>query len=299
MTKLVQAEWMKLSRRPLSWVLLIIFLIQVALFISVLFLGVALNDGVFPVQVDFAQALGAEHIEQIRLRLSFPGIFAELLGQVNGTGGIMAVILAASAMGSEYTWGTLRMQLSRQPDRRRYLIAKLIALLLIVMTGIGITLIVGMLLSLLYGSVLGNVGSVSMRDVVLVPVGIVRATYIMLPYMLFGVAMSILGRSVVTGIVGGILLIVVDSSTGTPALLAAIDSPLVLFIYNLLLQQNVNTLLFVNFDLYGIDANTTLNLIAERLPSPLQAVLVIGFYSIVFFGYAYFLLTRRDVPGAG
>ena len=37
----------------------------------------------------------------------------------------------------------------------------------------------------------------------------------------------------------------------------------------------------------------------ETLPSPLQATLVIGVYSALFFSYAYRSLVRRDIAGAG
>ncbi len=297
MLPLLQAEWLKMSRRPLTWILLMVFLVQMALFISGLFLVVALNDGIFSITADFESFLGEAQMEQFRIQVSFPGIFGTVLGQVNGIGGFCAVILAAGIMGSEYTWGTLRVQLARLPDRRQYLLAKLGTLLLLVLAGIAIALMVGILLGLLYGLVLGTLGSISIRDVLLLPIGVLRSLYIMLPYMMFAVAMSILGRSVMAGVVGGVFLSVLDASTGMPSLLAAIDNPQVEFFFNLLIQQNVNTLVVLNRNIYGIDPTLTMNLDPTRLPTVWQAMLVIGAYTLLFFGYAYALLMRRDVMG--
>jgi ABC-type transport system involved in multi-copper enzyme maturation permease subunit len=297
MLPLLRAEWLKMSRRPLTWILLIVFLVQMALFISGLFLVIALNDGVFSITADFESFLGEAQMEQFRIQVGFPGIFGTVLGQVNGIGGFCAVILAAGIMGSEYNWGTLRVQLARLPDRRQYLLAKLGTLLLLVLTGIAIALVVGVLLGLLYGSVLGTLGNISMRDVLLLPVGILRSLYIMLPYMMFAVAMSIFGRSVMAGVVGGVFLSVLDASTGMPSLQAAIDNPQVEFFFNLLIQQNVNTLVVLNRNIYGIDPTLTMNLNPGSLPPVWQTMLVIGIYTLLFFGYAYALLMRRDVMG--
>jgi ABC-type transport system involved in multi-copper enzyme maturation permease subunit len=300
MVNLIRAEWLKLARRPLAWVLLGIFLVQTALFISGLFFALALNDGIWSIQADLNAFLGAEQMALIRNRVSFPGIFGVVLEQVNGLGGIFGVILAAGAMGSEFNWGTLRVQLTCSPNRGRYLIAKIITLLLVILTGIVFSIIVGVLLGLLYTAVLGSSGTVTLRDMLLLPFGMLRALYIMLPYLLFTVAISILGRSVMAGVAGGIMLIVVDAGMGMPSFLAGIDNPLIVFFYNLLLQQNVNALALANRGMYGlgIDPSVSANFNPEHLPPVWQATLVLGIYSLVFFGYAYFLLTRRDVAGA-
>ena len=47
MLHLIRAEWFKLARRPLAWVLLAVFLASLALLLLVEFLVVGLNDGLF------------------------------------------------------------------------------------------------------------------------------------------------------------------------------------------------------------------------------------------------------------
>ncbi|NJN66188.1 MAG: ABC transporter permease subunit [Chloroflexaceae bacterium] len=296
---LIGAEWLKLSHRPMAWVLLVIFLFFLVLSLSVPFLVLALHDGVFTggeTRVEFP-VITAAQIEQFRRQISFPGLFGEILGQVNGVGGVLAVILAAGAMGGEYDWGTLRVQLARSPDRGSYLLAKVLTLLLILLAGIAIALVVGSLFGLFCGLVLGNVGRIGVADVVLLPIGMMRALFIMLPYLLFAIATGVLGRSTMAGIAGGILLIVVDAGAGAPALLATVDNPMVSLLYNLLIQQNVNALVVVNRGTYGLDPMVMTNLDPAHLPHPLQATVVLAGYSLLFLGYAWVLLTRRDVPG--
>lgn len=282
----------------MTWVLLLIFLGMMLLYLSMLFMIVALNDGTFTEGQVRMELLDAAQVAQYRLMLTFPGIFGAVFSQVNSIGGICAIILAAGSLGSEYNWGTLRLQLAREPRRGRYLLAKILGLLLILFVGILIALLLGVLLGLLCGAIFGRPGSVTARDLLLIPVGIVRALYVMLPYILFTYACCTLGRSVLAGAGGGLIFLALDISLGGVALFLNPDSPLAL-LYNLLLQQNINTLVVINSTSYGLDpAILVRSLDQSLLPSPVQAVLVVAFYSACFFASAYYWLTRRDVIGA-
>lgn len=293
----IRSEWLKLSRRPLTWVVLLIFLAQMVLTLSLMFLMVGLSNGIWSISAQ--DLLKPEQLAEFQKQISFPGIFGEVFGQINGLGGFFAVILAAASFGSEYSWGTMRLQLARQPERGRYITAKGITLLLTLLVGMVAALLVGTLCALLYGLALGNVGSVSARDLLLLPVGMGRALLILLPYLMFTLAVSALGRSVVAGTAGGILFMVADAGVGAPAaLVATMNNPVVTFIYNLLIQQNINTLVMQNRLMYGLDPSITMTLLAPQMPSQLQAMLVVLVYSLVFSGYTWFLVTRRDVGGA-
>jgi ABC-type transport system involved in multi-copper enzyme maturation permease subunit len=296
----MRAEWLKLVRRPMSWVLLIIFLLIMLLFLSIEFLAVALHEGLLfggAIQIRLEEPM----INLFRHELQFPGIFGGVLGQINSIGGVCAVILAAGTLGSEYNWGTLRMQLARQPDRGRFLAAKTFALLAVVLLGMAIALIVGALAAWGFGSILGDIGSVGVRDLLLLPLGMLRALYVMLPYMLFTLAVCVIGRSVFVGVAGGLVFIGLDNGISTLNFLTEMGNPLITFLVNLPLQQNANTLLVVNRTMYGFDPSTlpvanVVNL--ATLPSPLQATIMVAIYSALFFGYAYYMLTHRDIGGA-
>jgi ABC-type transport system involved in multi-copper enzyme maturation permease subunit len=294
MRNLMHAEWIKLTRRPVTWILLGVFLFLMLLSYLAMFFAVGLHDGLFGVTITI---LG-EQIDQLRLELSFPGVFGGVLGQINSFGGICALILAAGSFGSEYGWGTLRLQLARQPQRGRYLVAKLLVLLLVLLIGMFIALVFGALLALLFGSILGDVGSISARDVLLLPVGMLRSLYVILPYVLFTVAACMIGRSALAGVAGGLVFLFLDSGTATLSFLADLGNPLITFLITLPLQPNINTLIVMNRRTYGFDPSTLGTLNTETLPPPWQAFILIGLYSALFFGYAYYSFTRRDIGGA-
>lgn len=296
MVNQLHAEWIKLSRRPLVWILLSIFLVLMLLFLGIIFLTVALSDGVFTGGTTIQIVPRADQLEQFRLMLRFPGMFGTVLSQVNGIGGICAIVLAAGVFGSEYNWGTLRLQLARQPRRGQHLVAKTIVLLLLLFIGITIALGVGVLFGLVAGALLGSPGYVTPSDLLLLPLRMLRSLYIMLPYVMFTVACCVFGRSVLAGAVGGFLFLAADISVGAFSFLTDL-SALVAFIYNLLvIQQNINTLVVLNSQSYGLNpAIITRGMDLTVLPPPLQATLVIAIYSCLFFITAYRLFVRRDM----
>jgi len=296
MLNLIRAEWFKLTRRPLAWVLLAVFLASLVLLLLAEFLVVGLDTGLFSGGAR-AQLLSEQQVRQFRLHLGFPGIFGAVLGHANGVGGICAIALAAGVLGSEYSWGTLRTQLARRPNRGRYLIAKIIGILLALLVGIVLALLLGGLLALLFGALLPDTRGAPI-GVLALPLGVLRALYVLLPYVLCTVACSILGRSVVAGAVGGFLFLLADAGLGALSFLTKLDGP-VAFLLNLIVQPNINTLIVLNSQSFGLDpATLTRTMDLSTLPAPLQATLVIGVYSALFFASAYRSLLRRDIGGA-
>jgi ABC-type transport system involved in multi-copper enzyme maturation permease subunit len=298
MINLIRAEWFKLARRPMAWVLLIVFVGLLILLRATEFFAVALSDGTFSGGQVRMALLDPEQVEQFRRQLTFPGIFGAVLGHTNSVGGICAIVLAAGAMGSEYGWGTLRTQLARQPGRGRYLVAKIVALMLALLAGLVVALVVGVLLAAVFGGVLGDRGSLSGGDLLALPLGVLRALYVMLPYVLFTFACAILGRSVLAAAGGGFFFLLLDVGLGALAFLGQLGG-LVRFLTSLVVQPNINTLVLLNSRSFGLDpAVLARTMDLETLPSPLQATLVIGAYSALFFFYVYRALTRRDITGA-
>ncbi|MEO7912234.1 MAG: ABC transporter permease subunit [Roseiflexaceae bacterium] len=296
MSNLVRAEWFKLTRRPLAWVLLAVFLASLVLLLLAEFLVVGLDVGLFSGGAR-AQLLSEEQVRQFRLQLAFPGIFGAVLGHVNGVGGICAIALAAGAIGSEYSWGTLRTQLARRPNRGRYLLAKIAGLLLALLVGIVLALLLGGLLGLLFGALLPDTVGAPISLLAL-PVGVLRALYVLLPYVLCTIACSILGRSVVAGAVGGFLFLAVDAGLGALSVLADLGGP-VAFLLNLIVQPNINTMIVLNSQSFGLDPAALMRTMdLSTLPSSPQAMLVIALYSALFLASAYRMLLRRDIGGA-
>jgi len=297
MLNLIRAEWLKLVRRPMAWVLLIVLLALLLLLRLVEFMTVALHDGIFAGGEIRLSLLAEAQVQQFRQQITFPGIFGAVLGHINGVGGICAIVLAAGALGSEYSWGTLRTQLARQPNRSRYLAAKVITLQLTLLSGILICLVFGAGLAFAFGGLLGSSGAVQIGDLVVLPLAALRALYVMLPYVMFTIAGCVIGRSVLAGMAAGFIFLVLDIGLGALSFLANLGGVLAVLV-NLVLQPNINTLIALNSRSFGLDpAVLTPSLDLTTLPSPLQATLVIGAYSALFGFYAYQALTRRDISG--
>jgi hypothetical protein len=139
---------------------------------------------------------------------------------------------------------------------------------------------------------------VSAGDLLGLPLGMLCALYVMLPYVMFTIACAILGRSVLAGAAGGFLFLVLDVGLGALSVLSSLGG-LVGFLVNLAVQPNINTLIVLNSQRFGLNpAVVTPAMDLALLPSPLQAALVIGAYSALFFAYAYRSLLRRDIGGA-
>jgi hypothetical protein len=168
MINLIRAEWLKLSRRPLSWILLILFLVLLVAQILTQFaltLGMPVRSGIVSAQ-----------FEEWRRGVLFPGIFATALSHVNGLGGIFAVIFAAGAIGSEYSWGTLRTQLARDPARDRYLLAKLTTIMLMLATATLLATLLAALLSAVLSPILGSAIRITPDDLMNLIVAITPRT---------------------------------------------------------------------------------------------------------------------------
>jgi len=295
---LIAAEWLKIARRPLAWALLAVFLGLLVLYLGLWFLVVGLHEGLFAGGARL-QVLGEAQVAQLRRQLSLPGVFGAVLGQVNSTGGILAILLAAGSLGSDFGWGTLRAMLTRAPARGRYLLAKLIALMLALLCGVAAGLALGTLIALGCGAVLGLPQALTGRDLLVLPLGVARSLFVILPYVLITFAATAFGRSALAGVGGGLAFLALDVGAGSLGALGAV-SDLLLFVVNLLLlQPNINTLVVANSQLYGLDQSVLasgLNL--ARLPSQPQAVLVIATYSALSAFAAYRFLAGRDIQGA-
>lgn len=290
MINLIRAEWLKLSHRPLSWILLILFLVLLVAQILTQFaltLGMPVRSGIVSAQ-----------FEEWRRGVIFPGIFATALSHVNGLGGIFAVIFAAGAIGSEYSWGTLRTQLARDPARDRYLLAKLTTIMLMLATATLLATLLAALLSAVLSPILGSAISITPGDLMNLIVATLRALYVLLPYVLLTAYATLLTRSVLGGVAIGLSYIIVETGFGALALLRVLGGVWAL-VYNLTIGQNINTLTLMNRHAFGLRPETTAPLDLSQLPSPLQATIVVAVYSALFLAFALILFRRRDISGPG
>ena len=79
------------------------------------------------------------------LPTSMEGVFSS----IQGFGSYLVIILAASVVGTEYRWGTLRQMLIKGTGRPRFLGAKVLALAIAVIAGVIIAVIVGFIIGII------------------------------------------------------------------------------------------------------------------------------------------------------
>ncbi|HWQ15459.1 MAG TPA: ABC transporter permease [Roseiflexaceae bacterium] len=290
MFNLISAEWLKLTRRPLVWVLLAVFLGLLALQILTQFALVAIFGGRTP-----GPAL-ATQLDEWRRRSAFPGLFGVVFNHINGLGGIFAVVLAAAAMGSEYGWGTLRTQLARQPARARLLLAKVVTLLALLAVASLLALALGVALGAALGALTGGAGRIAPGDLARIPLALGRALFVLLPYVLLTLCLTIAGRSLLVGLAGGLLYLVFEVGFGALALFRVLGGPW-RQIYNLTIGQNINTLALQNSHAFGLRPEQVAPLDIAALPPPPQAALVIAVYCALLLATATWWLRAHDVFG--
>lgn len=295
MLNLMRAEWLKLAKRPLTWILLAIFLGLLVLQILSQFVIAHLSELLV---LGGDQASPAAQLEEWRRRTVFPGLFGSVFSHINSLGGVFAVILAAGAMGSEYSWGTLRTQIARHPGRARYLIAKLITLLALLVVAMLLALLLGAATGAGLGLLIDSAALPSAADLALLPLAILRALYVLLPYVLLTLCFTVIGRSLLVGVAGGLLYLVFEAGFGTLATLQVLGGAWER-IYSLTIQQNINTLILLNSSAFGLHPEVITAIDLTRQPSPLQATLVVGVYSLSFLSTTLYLLRKRDIGGAG
>ncbi len=290
MINLIRAEWLKLSRRPLSWILLILFL--------VLLVAQILTQFALTIIIPVRSGIVSAQFEEWRRGVIFPGIFATALSHVNSLGGFFAVIFAAGAIGSEYSWGTLRTHLARDPARDRYLLAKLTTIMLMLTVATLLATLLAALLSAILSPLLGSAIRMTPDDLMNLIPAILRAIYVLLPYVLLTAYATLLTRSVLGGGAIGLSYIMVETGFGALALLRVLGGVWAL-VYNLTIGQNINTLTLMNRHAFGLRPETTAPLDLSQLPSPLQATIVVAVYSALFLAFALILFRRRDITGPG
>ena len=241
---------------------------------------------------------------------AFPYSIPALLDSGQFWGAFLVSILAASVVGTEYGWGTMRQVLIRGRTRTEFLALKLAAISLICAVGLLITLGIGILLSFwatsvadasitldvqqhrsFIGSATGD--SPSVPELALM---VLRAGYCIIPYGMFAFMLAVLARSSTLGIVSviiflfaeAIVIAILESVGGVGADLRDFS-----------IGHNVNALVAQNRigeGDYGSIAPRELPRSGE-VPDPNLAALILTMYSAGFCAIAFYVFNRRDVTG--
>ena len=272
---LTRWEWYKLRRRWMPWILLAIIaaLPQLSLWGSV--------SGTFGSETEQA-VRGADGT-----RLLFPNsvVGGLLVAQVYGI--VLIMILAASLLGTDYGWGTLRTVLSRGTGRWPFLASKLLLLALLGAAG----LFVGAAAWAVGGAIamvtLGDGAWLAeSADWIEVVKWCGKAVFGLLPYIVLAAFVAVLTSS--SGAAIGIALSYY-----------MVESILVGVLFNFDWFERVAEFLVgpAGYGWMGLPGGMTFSYPAE-LPDAAQSFVVLLGYVLVLGGAAFWLFQRRDIAGA-
>ena len=218
---------------------------------------------------------------------TLPGSIPTALGTVQTLGLILMAILTASAIGIDYGAGTLRSVLTQGTGRWPYLTAKLLTLALLALLGLVVAVASvaasSTIASGLAGAAPAAAGTaVTWSDAL---TALFKAWVSILPYIALTAFVTIIARSSAAGMAIGLGYYFFEQ------LIVALFSALFSWFQNVadfFLVRNISAWTGATGGFQG----------AGTLPDPTQAIIVLGVYTLVFGGIAYWLFERRDVAGA-
>jgi len=143
MLNLIRVELFKLRKRWMPYVLLLVLLASILIPLVVSYINYQSEVSEYP---DLMWK------ETLVLPTAMEGVF----NSVPGLGMILVAILAASVVGNEYGWGTLRQTLARGTSRSGYLTAKLLSITIIAIIGVIIAVAVGLIATIITSMLVGG-----------------------------------------------------------------------------------------------------------------------------------------------
>ena len=283
MTKLIVAELFKLRKRLMPRVLLYILLGIIVILYIVLLLTADRATSQGPQGTEIAQNM-------LGLPIAIP--FALLIiSSILGT--VLAIILVASSVGSEYNWRTIRTMLISSESRFKLLGAKLIACSIFILVGMIITVIVGFIMSLITTAIGGYAFDFSFMTGDYIWNQFVhfwRTFFVLIPYSMIGFLLAIVGRSAMPGIAMGIGIFFIEAIISAFLRMAGgwvADIPNYLPAANV---QVITRLANLPQGFFQMGGGTTTD-----LPGVNHAVITLAVYSIVFLVLSFYIFRRRDV----
>ena len=285
MFRLLRSEVYRLRRRWMPWVLLAcIVLAGIGLYLLVYTAAQASiqaeQSGAVPPQPGSEEAMRDLFNQMRPARVQGFGV-----SLVSGIGSVMLIVFAASHVGSEFGWGTLRTLLAHGAGRATFLGAKLLSI-----AGFGVLFIFIGVVAVIVGSYVATTiaaGDTTGLDVGAIASAAAKAYYTFLPYMALATFIAVWSRSAGAGIAAGLVVYFTEG-----------------LIASLVVQLNREYAGIVNYGLSrnataltrdGAATGVTQDPSAIALPDPGQAALVLAIYTVVFVALTYWRLRTRDV----
>ena len=237
-----------------------------------------------------------ENREGIRQGLSLQNSIGFSLGLSYMLWIIFIIILAASAMGVEYGWGTLRMALAKGTGRWQFFAGKILALVLMGAAGLVVvaaTVSISSLIAALTlpaptpgeGGALADAGEDWLDAALTFGRMLGKVLYVFLPYMMLALFFAVLTSSAATAIAVTLAYRMVEL-IAVPILVRLFDW--FQDIADYLLGPNVSIWLSPELQLGDTDEQASI----------LRAFLVLTAYLVIIGGATFALFQRRDTTGA-
>ena len=289
MNRLISAELFKLRKRAMTRILLFILMGIMAIMYLILF---AVSNVELPTGPD-GQGPGAIDIQNV---LGLPVAIPFALSMLSGLGTVLAVILMASSMGSEYNWRTIRTTVTASESQFKLLGAKLISATILILIGMVIGVATGFIMSLLTTAIGGNAFDFNFitGDYIFDQfLQFWRTFFVMIPFIFMAFLLSIAGRSAMPGIALGIAVLFFEPIITS---LMRLAGGWVADIPNFLFAANVNAITALANLPAGFQGGVGFGQ-SDALPSVTHATIVLSIYSVAFVTYAFYLFRKRDVTG--
>lgn len=293
MRDLIVAEFMKSRTRWLPYVLFI-----------VLVLGAGVQIWLFGYTAwwDLHDETNPELASDLPLAIrtfTLPWALPALVDSGQFWGSLIIGLFIASAVATEYNWGTVRQAVARGQSREQWLTVKLVGLALFCAVLLLIVFAWG-IVSMMWTS------SIAGFDVTLDPPGptnttlldclliVLRGAMGILPYALLAFAVTVIGRSTALGAAGIILFMIIEA-TIIP-IFGSLPDPWPAF-RSVTIGHNVSALLAAN----RIDDDDYASLAPREAlepgegPDPWAAFIVLCIWCVALVGVSYYVFGKRDL----
>jgi ABC-2 type transport system permease protein len=281
--RLLHSEWFRLRHRAMPWLLLGIFLAVVLLIYLLMW---------FVLGSSSTTTTGELSTTQLRDTLRIGAVDDSGLQRVEQFGLLFTVILVASIIATEFSWGTIRTILPRSTGRAAFLTAKLIVAVafavVLIVGGFAVSLAASAGITRAEGldSSLGDDFWLSSLA------GMGRVLFVMLPFVAMAAMVSLWTRSSAAGI--GVTLGVMFLEPVIMSVVSAAGGVLA-HLPELFFMKNVNAVL--DFSQAGGREG---GIFGERtnLPNAWQAASVLLAYTAAFGGLTYWRFLKHDIQVA-
>jgi ABC-type transport system involved in multi-copper enzyme maturation permease subunit len=277
---LISAEWYRLIRRRMTWILGVL-LVGLTIFVyGALALAITGSDAA---DVDAETLADLERIVEVG---SVPAFGDDVVWQLVA---VMGVILISATIGSEFSWRTVITNVAWTGDRSRFILSKFVVVTLLTVVGVIVGFITCVIASLGVEVVRGTLGSGDVSaglfgDIALASV---RVFISALVYIFLAASLTMLGRNTALGISVGLAILFLEG-LAVPILDLLGDS--FAWTKDILMNWNVQGLLAANGYIPGVASAPD-----PDLPGAWQATVVLLIYAAAYAAATILIFRRRDI----